>query len=158
MEDWRRDGGGRSQVVLTPTRLNPKRAVREQFDQLRNDVPTGPHALSGQLVCARILTIRCLQSYPERGTEGECDITGRCVMGVKCETFEELEEFLRTFVNWGDPEGEFDFGGVVCLLAACLDALHRNVPHADPEDFAAYLDERQLSFLRRLCPKLEDPD
>lgn len=63
--------------------------------------------------------------------------------------FEELEGFLRTWRSWvGD---EYDFGGMVALLGACLENIERHAIDGDLEDFADRLDPEQQRTLFKLA-------
>ena len=70
------------------------------------------------------------------------------------QSYEELEEFLRSWRNW-HGEGDYDFTGMVHLLAACLGNLNEHALEADLEDLAEHLDESQVQTLRRLAGYLE---
>jgi hypothetical protein len=48
-----------------------------------------------------------------------------------------IQEYLRSFQNWKDPQGPYDFVGMVSLMGACLDNLRRN---ADEEELARIMD------------------
>jgi hypothetical protein len=71
--------------------------------------------------------------------------------GLRLRSYEELENYLRTFHNWKDPEGEFDFSGAVGLLAASLDCLRKTALDHELEDLGEYLEDEQAGFLIRLA-------
>jgi len=69
----------------------------------------------------------------------------------KLATFEELEKYLRGFVNFrGDPV-EYDFGGVVALMLALLNNLRERALPAELEDLPETLTEAEAQFLLRLA-------
>ena len=71
-------------------------------------------------------------------------------MRPKFESFEELEEYLTSFWNWGDPEGEFDFVGAVAILRASLNCLRKNALEAELERFPECFDPEEAAFFSRL--------
>jgi hypothetical protein len=72
------------------------------------------------------------------------------------ETYEELVEYLRHWRSW-TGEGQYDFGGIVGLLAGCLDSLREFALEAELEDLGEYLEPEQKAFLLQLSARLADP-
>lgn len=70
------------------------------------------------------------------------------------QSFEQLEDYLRTFVNWGGDIVPYDSGGVVCLLGAILDNIHRLGMESDFEEMAEYLTTDQIATLRWIVDHL----
>lgn len=71
--------------------------------------------------------------------------------------FEELEEYLREFrvFRHGSLPSEYDFGGAVYLLAACLDNLRSHALDAQLEEIGNYLDPENMTFLHQLSDHLK---
>jgi hypothetical protein len=68
-------------------------------------------------------------------------------------TYEDLEDFLRGFTNWGGDPVPYDFVGAYGLFLAVLENLIENHIEADLENLQEGplpLSERQQAFLRRL--------
>lgn len=69
-------------------------------------------------------------------------------------SFEELEAYLRGFINFGGDPVPYDFGGVLLLWLALLDNLCVNHIDADLYDVAGFLSPEQIAFLVRLADKV----
>ena len=63
------------------------------------------------------------------------------------ESFEDLLQFLRDWRTWQD-DSDFDFGGMVHLLGACLTAIGTNALDAEIEDFSDFLGSEKETLLR----------
>ena len=71
-------------------------------------------------------------------------------------TYEQLEDFLRTFVNWhGDPV-PYDFNGLLHLVLAGVENLRVNATNQDFLDYACSITDDQALFLRRLLDSRSD--
>ena len=70
--------------------------------------------------------------------------------------FEELEAYLRGFVNFGGDPVPYDSGGVIVLWAALLDNLRANHQAGYLDDVAGYLSPEQIDFLIRLAERLKE--
>ncbi len=64
-------------------------------------------------------------------------------------SYEQLESYLRTClsVRGGD---DYDFVGIVHLLAACLDNLQAHALDAELEDIGGCFTDSQKAFLNKL--------
>jgi hypothetical protein len=71
-------------------------------------------------------------------------------------SFEELEAYLRGFVNISGEPVPYDFGGVLLLWLALLDNLRANHIDADLGDVAGYLSPEQAAFLLRLAERVRE--
>jgi hypothetical protein len=74
-------------------------------------------------------------------------------MSQSFETYEELVEFLRSWRSWHEA-AEYDFGGAVHLLGACLSNILDNALDAEIEDLPDYLEPSQQELLMRLASVL----
>lgn len=68
---------------------------------------------------------------------------------MKIESFPELAELFRNFRQSGDPEGPYDFNGMVHLLGACLDNLRRNAHQHELDEIPDLLSNHQVRFCKR---------
>jgi hypothetical protein len=71
----------------------------------------------------------------------------------KVRTYEDLERFLREFVNFGEDVGQYDSNGALYLLRAVLENLSSNYCDGDDEvldDFCRELTPEQKQFLKKL--------
>ncbi len=68
---------------------------------------------------------------------------------MNVETLEELEQYLREFSSWGNPDA-FDFGGAAALLGACLDCLKKQAVDAELEDLEDHLSSDQIDFMNHV--------
>jgi len=68
--------------------------------------------------------------------------------------FEELQRYLRHFVNIGDDPSPYNFNGVVHLMLALLDNLRENALEAELEDIRESLTDEQAAFLLRLAESI----
>ncbi len=71
-------------------------------------------------------------------------------------SFEDLEAYLRGFVNFGGGPVPYDFGGALLLCLALLDNLRANHIDADLGDVAGYLSPEQKAFLLRLAERARE--
>lgn len=69
------------------------------------------------------------------------------------ESFEDLENYIRTFTSW-DNEGGYDFGGAVYLLLASLDNLRFRSLEAELDDIGEYMSQEQIVFLKKITALL----
>lgn len=79
------------------------------------------------------------------------------------ERYEELAEYLQSWYQHDlqVPEGQYDFVGMIRLLAACLTSLRTYASESEIEDLRDHLDEQEQTFLRYLSsqlPKTVNPD
>ena len=77
-------------------------------------------------------------------------------MSHRFESYEELVEFLRKWRSWNNAP-EYDFGGAIHLLGACLANILDNAMDAEIEDLADYLEAPQQELLIRLASVLRSP-
>lgn len=68
-------------------------------------------------------------------------------------TFEELESYLREWTSFSRDE-TYDVGGLVALLAACVDNLREHLLEDELEDLRERLTEAQRAYLVRLAERL----
>ena len=68
-------------------------------------------------------------------------------------TFEELESFLREWTSFSRG-GTYDAGGLVALLAACLDNLEARLLEEEFEDLKDRLTESQRAYLLLLADRV----
>jgi hypothetical protein len=68
---------------------------------------------------------------------------------MRVDSYLELEQYLRDWRQWGDPDGEYDANGIFHLLLACLDNLRHKALEAELGNYASFSDE-QTEFLNRL--------
>jgi hypothetical protein len=66
-------------------------------------------------------------------------------------SYEELESYLREFVNIPGEHVPYDFGGGVGLFLATLDNVRTNALDAELEDLRERLIDEQAAFLVRLA-------
>ena len=69
-------------------------------------------------------------------------------------TFEDLEALLRHWGSFADP-ALYDAGGMILLLAACLDNMRLRMLDAELEDIDAYLTDEQKEFLLKLATMVQ---
>ncbi|HEX2473524.1 MAG TPA: hypothetical protein VHK01_02190, partial [Lacipirellulaceae bacterium] len=62
-------------------------------------------------------------------------------------SFEELENFLRDWFNWGDTP-QYEFIGLMTLFCACLDNLLENQNYTWIDEYEFTADQR--AFLKRV--------
>lgn len=68
-------------------------------------------------------------------------------------TYEQLESFLRNFVNFhGDP-APYDFNGLLHLVLAGVDSLRENATEQDFLDFSASITDEQAEFLATMLSR-----
>ena len=67
--------------------------------------------------------------------------------------YEDLEQYLREFVNFHDEIGQYDFNGAFHLFLAILDNLARNhldVDIKEHEELRPWITVEQRQFLTKL--------
>jgi len=70
---------------------------------------------------------------------------------TEIQSYHDLEQYLRAFVNAiGDPV-PYDFTAAVHLLGALLDNLRTYALEAGLEDISGYFSPEQIAFLQRLA-------
>jgi hypothetical protein len=69
--------------------------------------------------------------------------------------FESLVELLRNWRSWAS-EDQYDFGGMVSLLGACLGNLSQFALDAELEELSDILEPEQIAFLRKMVAKLPE--
>jgi hypothetical protein len=69
-------------------------------------------------------------------------------------SYEDLERYLRHFVNISCDPVPYDFNGVVHLMLALLDNLREHALDAELEDLRDSLTEEQVEFFLRLADQL----
>jgi hypothetical protein len=74
----------------------------------------------------------------------------RLTKGSVIESFEQLEEGLREWMSFGDPQA-YDAAGMMVLLCACLDNLRKYALPAELEDFGAGLTDEERAILKTLA-------
>jgi hypothetical protein len=73
-------------------------------------------------------------------------------------SYEELEDYLRRFVNFGPDPVPYDFNGVVNLMLALLDNLRERALDAELREIGGSMTDEQAAFLRRLADCTRPPD
>jgi len=72
-------------------------------------------------------------------------------------SYEELKTHLRNWrqFNYSDPDTyvEYDFGGMVHLLGACLENLKTNAPESELERMDDYLSDDLIEFAANVFQK-----
>jgi hypothetical protein len=83
---------------------------------------------------------------------------------MQADTFEELQDYLRGFINFhGRGEGDYDFVGTFELFEALVDNLSRYSLPVDLENLAEIKDSEpilnrvQIRFLKALLERAESP-
>jgi hypothetical protein len=66
-------------------------------------------------------------------------------------SYEELQRYLRHFVNIDGEPGPYDFNGVVHLMLGLLDNLRENALEEELKDIRESLTEEQAEFFIRLA-------
>jgi hypothetical protein len=74
----------------------------------------------------------------------------RLTQGTVIGSFEQLEDGLREWMSFGDPQA-YDAGGMMVLLCACVDNLRQYALPAELEAFGAGLREEQRAILKTLA-------
>ena len=65
--------------------------------------------------------------------------------------YEELQAYLRGFVQFGGDDPPYDFNGIVHLMLALLDNLRSNALEADLEDVRGSFTDDQAAFFLKLA-------
>ena len=73
----------------------------------------------------------------------------RPTRGTVIQSFEQLEDGLREWMSFGDPQS-YDASGMMALLCACIDNLRKYALPAELEDFGASLTEEERAILKTL--------
>lgn len=71
------------------------------------------------------------------------------------DSYEQLVDYLREFVNWQGEVAPYDAVGVTHLLGALLDNLHRHGIEADFVEMQERLTSDQEAVLRRIAVHLK---
>ncbi len=66
-------------------------------------------------------------------------------------TYDDLENYLKTFHSFGGDATIYDFNGIVHLLLALLDNLRKNALEAELEDMGDSMTKKQKDFWIKLC-------
>jgi hypothetical protein len=66
-------------------------------------------------------------------------------------TYDELQEYLRQFINFKGGPVEYDFNGVVQLMLAALDNLRRNALEDELDEVGEMFSDEQANFLLKLA-------
>jgi hypothetical protein len=74
----------------------------------------------------------------------------RLTQGTVIESFEQVEEGLREWMSFGDPQS-YDAGGMMALLCACVDNLRKYALPAELEDLGGSLTEEERAILKTLA-------
>jgi hypothetical protein len=78
-------------------------------------------------------------------------VQSKNIMKIKnLETFEDLEAFLRNWVNAYGQKVPYDFNGAFHLLKAILHSMINHSLEADLEEYAKGLSQKEAAFLRKL--------
>jgi hypothetical protein len=67
------------------------------------------------------------------------------------ETFEEHEQYLRGFTNFGGGPAPYDFGGAVTLMLALVNNLRENASATELEDLPKSLSDGESEFILQLA-------
>lgn len=73
-------------------------------------------------------------------------------------SYEQLESYLRGFVNFGPDPVPYDFNGVVHLLLALLDNLREKALEEELQDVRESMTDEQVTFLLRLADYVRRDD
>ena len=65
--------------------------------------------------------------------------------------YEDLKAYLRGFITFGGPSGDYDFNGTVHLMLALLDNLRANSLGAELEEIRGSFTDEQVAFFLRLA-------
>ena len=69
--------------------------------------------------------------------------------------YEEILNTIRNTKNYSDPDGEYDFNGVVNIMLAALDNLKENALKSELEDIKSSLSPSQIEFWHKISKYLE---
>ena len=76
----------------------------------------------------------------------------RQINGVKFDTFEQLEDGLRKWRSFIDPD-VYDVAGMMALFCACIENLQNNTVDDEVADLGMGLTDQQRTFLEMLTKK-----
>jgi hypothetical protein len=74
------------------------------------------------------------------------------------QSYEDLQAYLRGFVNFDGAPVPYDFNGTVHLLLALLDNLRANATEADLEDIRGSFTDEQAAFFLKLAEYVQRHD
>jgi len=69
-------------------------------------------------------------------------------------SFEQLANYLRTFVNWSGDAAPYDSGGIASLLGALLDNIRTQAIESDFEEMKERLTAEQIATLQRIAVRV----
>jgi len=72
--------------------------------------------------------------------------------------YEDLQAYLRRFINFGGDPVPYDFNGTVHLMLALLENLRDNALDAELEEIRGSFTDDQATFFLKLAKHLEQPD
>jgi hypothetical protein len=90
---------------------------------------------------------------PTADAVGDKDHRECAMLFSNVRTYEDLERFLREFVNFGEDVGQYDFNGALYLLRALLENLATNCCDGDDEVLGYFREElkpEHKQFLKKL--------
>ena len=71
---------------------------------------------------------------------------------------EEIIEIVRNTNNFGDPEGDYDFNGIVHIMLAAMENLKENATNEELEEIKKSFTEEQADYLKLICKYLGKND
>jgi hypothetical protein len=74
----------------------------------------------------------------------------RLTKGSVIESFEQIEEGLREWMSFGDPQS-YDVSGMMALLCACVDNLRKYALPAELEGLGGSLTDEERAILKSLA-------
>ena len=72
--------------------------------------------------------------------------------------YEDLQAYLRDFVQFGGGYPPYDFNGAVHLMLALLDNLHANALEAELKDIRGAFTDEQAAFFLKLAEHMRRPE
>lgn len=66
-------------------------------------------------------------------------------------TYEDLQVFLRNFINFHEDSGQYDQNGLVHLMLAILDNLRANALEVDLEEIGYAFEDDQTAFFLKIA-------
>jgi hypothetical protein len=72
--------------------------------------------------------------------------------------YEDLQAYLRGFVQFGGDDPPYDFNGTVHLMLALLDNLRANALEAELEDIRGSFTDEQAAFFLKLAEYVRRPE
>lgn len=76
----------------------------------------------------------------------------------KFDRYEDLQAYLRGFVQFGGDDPPYDFNGTVHLMLALLDNLRANALEAELEDIRGSFTDEQAAFFLKLAEYVRLPE